>query len=146
MANRKKPPMTDQRDTITTLRLLLAGLAVGDSLGSTSEFIPQQQIPRLYEDWRRRGWPFAQVGGGSFGWDAGDPTDDTEMAWAMVESFIENQMTFDPADVAKRFVVWLASGPKDIGATTATCSAKRSQIAVTTISIIYLFKDKQQLG
>jgi len=117
--------MTSECGTIPTLRLLLAGLATGDSLGSTSEFIPQTQVPRLYEDWRRRGWPFRQVGGGSFGWDVGDPTDDTEMAWAMVASYIEKEFVFDPADIAERFVAWKASDPPDIGGTT--------QVALTNV-------------
>ena len=111
--------MNENPDTVARLRLLLTGLAAGDSLGSTSEFVPQGQIPALYEGWRRRGWPLRQVGGGSFAWEPGAPTDDTQMAWAMVESFLENGCRFDPADVAARFVRWMESGPPDIGETTS---------------------------
>ena len=99
------------------LRLLLTGLACGDSLGSTSEFTPQQQVPAVYAQHRRTGWPFAQAGGGPFGWPKGAPTDDTDMAMCLVRSFLEKGR-FDPADVAERFVGWMRSGPRDIGGTT----------------------------
>jgi ADP-ribosylglycohydrolase len=105
----------DQRDT---LRLLLTGLACGDSLGSTSEFVPQSQIPALYAKLKPKGWPFEQVGGGAFNWKPGEPTDDTDQAMCLVRSYVELG-GFDPADVAKRLVDWLDSGPPDVGGTTA---------------------------
>lgn len=97
------------------LRLLLSGLAAGDSLGSTSEFIPQSRIPALYERYSSQGWPFRQVGGRL--WSPGEPTDDTEMAMCIVSSVIENK-DFIPSDIAQRFVKWMKGGPKDIGLTT----------------------------
>ena len=100
-----------------TLDLLLAGLAAGDSLGSTSEFVPQPEIPGLYVKYRDRGWPFRQVGGGSFDWKPGQPTDDTDMAMCLVRSCRELGR-FDGEDVAQRFVQWMRSDPPDIGWTT----------------------------
>ena len=100
-----------------TLALLLAGLAAGDSLGSTSEFVPQSDIPDLYAKYRDRGWPFRQVGGGSFDWKPGQPTDDTDMAMCLVRSYRELGR-FDGEDVARRFVQWMRSDPPDIGWTT----------------------------
>ena len=97
--------------------LLLAGLAAGDSLGSTSEFVPQSRIPQLYEEYHDRGWPFRQVGGGSCNWKPGQPTDDTEMAMCLVRSFRELGR-FDGEDVARRFVRWMRGDPPDIGGTT----------------------------
>ena len=104
--------------TAEQLRLLLSGLAAGDSLGATSEFVAPADIPRVYARYKDKGWPFAQVGGGPFNWRPGEPTDDTDMAMCMVRSFIELGR-FDPEDVANRFVAWWRTGPKDIGGTTA---------------------------
>lgn len=99
------------------LNLLLAGLAAGDSLGSTSEFISQEAIPGVYAKYRDQGWPFRQVGGGSFDCRPGQPTDDTDMAMCLVRSWRELGR-FDPQDVAMRFVRWSESDPPDIGLTT----------------------------
>jgi ADP-ribosylglycohydrolase len=114
-----------QRETI---RLLLAGLAAGEGAGSSSEFVPQSQIPALYATLKPKGWPFAQVGGGAFNWKPGEATDDGDQALCLARSFIECGR-FDPADVGKRLVQWLDSGPRDIGGTTArTLSALRSGV------------------
>ena len=115
--------MNDSQDETTshsdTLGLLLAGLAAGDSLGSTSEFVAQSRIPELYRKYRDQGWPFRQVGGGSFGWKPGQPTDDTDMALCLVRSYRELGR-FDGEDVSRRFVEWMRGGPPDIGGTTHT--------------------------
>lgn len=100
-----------------TLDLLLTGLAAGDSLGSTSEFVPQSDIPDLYAKYRDQGWPSRQVGGGSFDWEPGQPTDDTDMAMCLVRSYRELGR-FDGEDVARRFVQWMRGDPRDIGGTT----------------------------
>ncbi len=119
--------MTDEQRK--TLRLLLTGLASGDSLGSSAEFVPQSQIPALYAKLKAKGWPFRQVGGGAFNWKPGSPTDDTDQAMCLVRSYVELGR-FDPADVAKRLVAWLDSGPPDVGGTTArTLGRARPQLA-----------------
>lgn len=97
--------------------LLLVGLAAGDSLGSTSEFHSRNNIPELYRRNRSKGWPFRQVGGGELGYDVGEPTDDTQMAFCMYQSY-KKLGRFDGEDVARLFVEWLESKPKDIGGTT----------------------------
>lgn len=96
---------------------LLVALAAGDSLGSTSEFVAQGDIPALFERLRPSGWPFKQVGGGYFSWPAGAPTDDTHMALAIVRSAIKCG-EFRGEDVAQRFVAWIDSAPRDAGMTT----------------------------
>ena len=101
----------------TVLKLLLSGLATGDSLGSTSEFVDQSRVPEVYARYAPEGWPFRQVGGGTFRWQSGEPTDDSEMAMAMVRSYLERGR-FDAAHVAEQFVAWMQRGPKDIGGTT----------------------------
>ncbi|HEX8692525.1 MAG TPA: ADP-ribosylglycohydrolase family protein [Longimicrobium sp.] len=99
------------------LGLLLAGLAAGDSLGSTSEFCDRAGVLEAYRRHAARGWPFAQAGGGAFGLAPGAPTDDTELALCLVRSFREHGR-FDGDDVARRMVAWLRAGPPDVGGTT----------------------------
>jgi ADP-ribosylglycohydrolase len=92
---------------------LLTGLEAGDSLGSTSEFVPQKNIPALYNRVKDSGWPFRQVGRGTYCWNPGDPTDDTELALCILRS------GNDPSKIAKEFLKWY-QGPKvDIGYTTS---------------------------
>jgi ADP-ribosylglycohydrolase len=106
----------DHADT-RSLRQLFAGLAAGDSLGSTSEFVPQREVPVLYEKVKARGWPFRQAGREAISLPAGSPTDDTEMALCMVRSYFE-QGGFNAQNIAEKFVSWMRSGPSDIGRTT----------------------------
>jgi ADP-ribosylglycohydrolase len=125
-----------------TLNLLLKGLAAGDSLGSTSEFTAQARMPRLYETVRAQGWPYRQIGGGSFGWQPGQPTDDTEMALRMVQSY-RRLGTFDGADVARRFVEWMQGPPPapDIGGTTLEALTLVSQGTAWHEAGYALFRD-----
>ena len=103
---------------MTAVRLVLSGLAAGDSLGSTSEFTSMGEVPAtVYLAYRPQGWPFRQVGGGVFGWQPGEPTDDTAMALCIIAS-MQAHPQFDGDDLGARFVAWAESGPRDIGATT----------------------------
>jgi ADP-ribosyl-[dinitrogen reductase] hydrolase len=88
------------------LRHLLLGLAAGDALGSTSEFVPQSEISALYSHVKDEGWPFKQIGGGNSCLNPGDPTDDTEMALCILRSFLEDG-SFYPKNIAKEFVAWM---------------------------------------
>jgi ADP-ribosylglycohydrolase len=99
------------------LGLLLAGLAAGDSLGGTSEFTAREDVLSLYEQYKDRGWPFRHVGGGYFNWRSGQLTDDAVAVIEMVRSFQEKG-EFDPEDIAKRFLAWSETEPKDVGTTT----------------------------
>jgi ADP-ribosyl-[dinitrogen reductase] hydrolase len=54
------------------------------------------------------------VGHGTWNQPAGTITDDTEQALCLARSLVEHQ-TFDPTDIAERFVAWYDSGPFDIG-------------------------------
>jgi ADP-ribosyl-[dinitrogen reductase] hydrolase len=77
----------------------LLGLACGDAVGTTVEF-------------RRRG-SFASVtdmvGGGVFGLQAGQWTDDTSMALCLATSLVELGR-FDPVDQLGRYWKWLEEG------------------------------------
>lgn len=93
----------------------LVGLAVGDALGTTVEF----QRPGSFE-------PVTDmVGGGVFGLEPGQWTDDTSMALCLAESLVARR-GFDPTDQLQRYVRWWRDGHLsstgscfDIGNTTA---------------------------
>jgi hypothetical protein len=107
------------------LRLLLAGLAAGDSLGSTSEFADAAGVAAAYARHSAAGWPFRQVGGGPFLWAPGDPMDATDMAMCVVRTVLKGGGRFDPAAVADAFAGWLRTGPRDVGGTTAHALRRR---------------------
>lgn len=86
------------------------GLAIGDALGATVEFMTRSEIEHKY------GVHCKMIGGGWLQLAPGQVTDDTEMSLALGRSLIaKNPM--DVADVCDQFVAWLKSGPIDIGNT-----------------------------
>ena len=93
----------------------LLGLAVGDALGTTLEFKRRGSFQPIDD----------MVGGGPFGLQPGQWTDDTSMALCLAASLIEKN-GFDPADQMQRYVRWWQEGYLsstgecfDIGITTA---------------------------
>jgi ADP-ribosyl-[dinitrogen reductase] hydrolase len=82
----------------------LLGLAVGDALGAPFEFhlAPVER---------------AEMRGGGI-WAPGEWTDDTTMALMLGESLLERR-EFDMHDIARRYIAWAQSGPKDIGGITS---------------------------
>jgi len=77
----------------------LLGLAVGDALGTTLEF----KAPGTFK-------PITDmIGGGPFGLQPGQWTDDTSMALCLAESLIEKR-TFDPKDQMDRYCRWWKEG------------------------------------
>lgn len=95
----------------------LIGLAVGDALGTTVEFTSPGSFEPLTDI----------VGGGPFGLEPGEWTDDTSMALCLAESLVETG-GFDPLDQIRRYVRWWREGHLsvkgrcfDIG--NATCAA-----------------------
>ena len=93
----------------------LTGLAVGDAIGTTLEFERRDDSAHRLTD---------MVGGGPFRLEAGQWTDDTSLAWALADSLVTTE-TFDPHDLAERFVSWWRKGKYsstgrcfDIGLTT----------------------------
>ncbi len=77
----------------------LLGLAAGDAVGTTVEFSP----PGTFE-------PVSDMtGGGPFGLQAGEWTDDTSMALCLAESLVECH-GFDAADQMRRYLRWRDEG------------------------------------
>lgn len=90
----------------------MLGLACGDALGRPVEFDSADAIHSEY------GRLTDMVGFGTWSQPAGTITDDTDQALCIARSLVDRQ-TFDPADVADRFVTWYDSDPFDIGLMTA---------------------------
>lgn len=95
-------------------RAVALGLAVGDSLGATSEFADPPAVGGLLR--LHPGWPDRLVGGGSFGWPAGAPTDDTDLAMATLRALLRDGV--DGRALADGYIAWMRTGPMDIGGTT----------------------------
>lgn len=86
------------------------GVAIGDALGATVEFMLPREIRHQYGVHREI------VGGGWLKLKAGRVTDDTEMSLALGRALISSNGWNGPA-VADSFVAWLKSRPVDIGNT-----------------------------
>ena len=92
-------------------RGVLLGLACGDALGRPVEFKSASAISTEH------GRLDEMVKEGTWNQPAGTITDDTEQALCIARSLVEQQ-TFDPADIARRFVAWYDTEPFDIGGMT----------------------------
>lgn len=88
-------------------RGVLLGLAVGDALGASVEFSPRGTFPPVTD----------MVGGGPFGLQPGQWTDDTSMALCLAVSLVERE-GFDPHDQMTRYLRWWQEG---YPSSTGTC-------------------------
>ena len=78
---------------------VLLGLACGDAVGTTVEFSPRGTFDPVTD----------MVGGGPFGLQAGQWTDDTSMALCLAHSLLERK-GFDAADQMQKYVAWFNDG------------------------------------
>ena len=86
------------------------GLAVGDALGATVEFMSPEKIKAEI------GVHDTITGGGWLALLSGQVTDDTTMSLALGESILKMGCV-DPAAVAQSFSDWFVNSPVDIGKT-----------------------------
>lgn len=86
------------------------GLAIGDALGATTEFMTPREIQAQYKIHRNL------IGGGWLHLKPGRVTDDTEMSLALGEAILEAG-GMDAKVVAEKFTAWMRSKPVDIGST-----------------------------
>ena len=98
----------------------LVGLAIGDALGTTLEFSKRDVNPSHTEI----------VGGGPFGLQPGEWTDDTSMALCLVDSLLAKG-GFDALDSMDRYLRWWKHGENssngtcfDIGNTTSSALSR----------------------
>lgn len=86
------------------------GLAVGDALGATLEFLTPREIREQHRSHRDI------VGGGWLRLRRGQVTDDTEMALALGRSILDAGRV-EATAVAESFSAWMRSKPVDMGST-----------------------------
>ncbi|MFC5404023.1 ADP-ribosylglycohydrolase family protein [Cohnella soli] len=86
----------------------LYGVAIGDALGGTTEFMTANEIKRQF------GSLTEIVGGGVWRLAPGEVTDDTMMTLCVAEGILANPES-PMAAIGDRFLAWYASNPKDIG-------------------------------
>ncbi len=86
-------------DLTSRRRGCLLGLACGDAVGTTVEFLPRGSFPPVTD----------MVGGGPFALPVGAWTDDTSMALCLAASLAELGR-FDPADQMARYCRWHETG------------------------------------
>jgi ADP-ribosyl-[dinitrogen reductase] hydrolase len=115
----------DRSHTPTTTELhrgtgALLGSAIGDALGAPFEFGPAGQYTARFPQ-PVLGGTGEMCGGGSFGWQPGEFTDDTQMALCLAESLCA-QHGIDPADLWQRWRAW-ASLATDVGIITSAALA-----------------------
>ena len=91
-------------------RAAFLGLAVGDALGATVEFLTPKEIRA------ERGVHQDVVGGGWLHLRAGAVTDDTEMSLCIARAIAE-EGGFSRRSIADRFAAWLRGRPADVGNT-----------------------------
>ena len=93
-------------------RAAFLGVAIGDALGATTEFMTPTEIRAKYGIHKKI------VGGGWLYLKAGSVTDDTEMSICMAKA-IRDAQGWDLSAIAQRFSEWLKRRPVDVGATCA---------------------------
>jgi ADP-ribosyl-[dinitrogen reductase] hydrolase len=114
--------------TLTTAQLdracgVLLGTAAGDALGAAYEFGPPRG-PKL---------EVAMVGGGSFGWEPGEWTDDTSMAIAIAEvaatgADLRDEGALDA--IARRWHEW-SQHAKDVGVQTRSVLSRAGRHGIS---------------
>ncbi len=103
-------PGHDLEDVRGRARAAFLGLALGDALGATVEFLTPAEIRT------ERGVHRDIVGGGWLHLRPGRVTDDTEMSLCLARA-IDGAGGWDLRGIADRFAAWLRSAPVDVGST-----------------------------
>ncbi len=104
------PPSVHLPDVRDRARAAFLGLALGDALGATVEFMTPGEIRAAHGVHREL------TGGGWLRLRPGQVTDDTEMSLAMAMA-IDAEGGWSTAAVAEAFAAWLKGRPADVGST-----------------------------
>ena len=104
------PRHASQERVLERARASYLGLAIGDALGATTEFMTPHEIRAVYKVHHK------MVGGGWLYLKPGHVTDDTEMSLALGRALLPAG-EWDRKGIADNFLAWMRSKPIDIGAT-----------------------------
>ena len=85
----------------------IIGMAIGDAMGATTEFMSKEQIKRKY------GVVDDIIGGGWLSLKPGEVTDDTQMSMCVIDAIMKED-DFE-LDCKNNFIKWLSTSPKDVG-------------------------------
>ena len=103
-------PELDLADVRSRARAAFLGLALGDALGATVEFMTPAEIRAAHGVHREI------VGGGWLRLKRGRVTDDTEMSLCLARVLAAGE-GWDGFAVAAAFAAWMRAGPVDVGST-----------------------------
>ena len=114
-------------DFLSRARGALMGLVVGDAVGTTNEFQPAGSFEPITD----------MVGGGVFGLEPGQWTDDTSMALCLADSLLA-QGRYDSFDVMERYDRWYKEGYRS---STGTCFDIGNQVTRS----LWDFREQQRV-
>ena len=97
-------------EIVNRARAVYLGLAIGDALGATTEFMMPGEIKATYKVHRNI------IGGGWLYLKPGQVTDDTEMSLALGRALLTTGKWELPT-IAANFLAWMRSKPVDLGST-----------------------------
>lgn len=100
-------------DDALKIKGALFGFAVGDALGCTLEFMNETQ---MNERLRLSGKLKEIEGGGIFGFEKGEVTDDTDMLICVARGIFQNY-NYPIIAIGEEFIQWYHTRPKDVGMT-----------------------------
>jgi ADP-ribosyl-[dinitrogen reductase] hydrolase len=100
--------MNEVKYMLNKIKGALFGVAIGDALGGTTEFLTKEEIKKKY------GQVKEIVGGGCWNLQKGETTDDTAMTLAVAKGILKNPE--NPIDaIGEEFLQWFATDPVDVG-------------------------------
>jgi len=97
-------------DILQRARASFLGLAIGDALGATTEFMTPHEIRAKYKLHNK------MRGGGWLGVKPGQVTDDTEMSLEIARA-IDAANAWNLQGIAENFLAWMRGKPIDMGST-----------------------------
>ena len=102
-------------DVVARAEAAYLGLAIGDALGATVEFLTPREIAHRFAE--QGGVHRELVGGGWLKLRPGQVTDDTTMSLALGEAILADGGRIAPLACARAFDLWMRRKPVDIGNT-----------------------------
>lgn len=119
---------------------ILYALACADALGAPCEFKTPQQLKKIFP-----GGITQYEEGSPFGFQAGESTDDTQMAVALIAGLVKHEHGDGPISrpfrVTQAFLDWLSSHPPDVGSQTRGMLFRRERQDPQAVTVDDLIGD-----